>query len=133
MKHLLTIALALCVGTLLTANAHIQPKKEPPSVDWQKLLADLRERFAKSQEPTLLQTRLDRAYFSLNEDDPDQAPILHFKGVCLRTALDDDKKMKDVLAKELAGVKLPGVKPVVKIDEITFHDSPIYSLQSAAV
>lgn len=102
-------------------------------VDWPKLLADLRSRFASAPEAVLQQTRIDRAFFKVNEDDPDQPPFLHFKGVCLRTALDDDKKMKDVLLRELQKFTIPGAKFVVKVDDIQFHDSPIYALQEAAV
>ncbi len=122
----------MAAAVIASAAIPAQEKKDPP-IDWQKLLADLRERFAKSQEPTLQQTRIDRAYFSLNEDDPDQPPFLNFKGVCLRGVHDDEKQMKDVLRKELGKVAIPGVKYALKIDEIAFHDTPIYALQKAAV
>lgn len=107
--------------------------KKNAAVNWPKLLAETRERFAGSQQATLNQTRLDRAYFELNPDDPDAPPFLVFKGVCLQTAHDDEEKMKDVLAKELAKFPAPNIKFVVKIDEIKFYESPIYKLQEAAV
>ncbi|MSQ94706.1 MAG: hypothetical protein EXR98_09145 [Gemmataceae bacterium] len=102
-------------------------------VDWQKLLGALRERFATSQDTTLQQTRIDKAFFTINEDDPDLPPFLNFKGITIRTAHDDEKKMKDFLLKELGKLVVPGVKSIVKIDEIAFRESPIYTLQDAAV
>src|ERR1051325_2876547 len=131
MKQALRILLILASAFPGTA-ARAQEKK-PPIVDWQKLLADVRERFAKSGNATLEQTRIDRAYFTLNEDDPDQPPFLNVTGVCLRTALDDEKQMKALLDKELTQIAIPGTKFVLKFDAIKFHDSPIYALQSAAV
>src|SRR5437588_1616077 len=112
MKYLLKILVVFGAGAAVLASAAIPAQEKP--IDWQKLLADLRERFAKSQDPTLQQTRIDRAYFSINEDDPDQPPFLNFKGVCLRTALDDQKQMKELLKKELGKVVIPGVKHVLK-------------------
>ncbi len=101
--------------------------------DWTKLLAGLRERFATSQDTTLQQTRIDKAYFTINENDPDQPPFLNFKGVCLRTGHDDEKAMKAFLLMELAKLAVPGGKYPIKIDEITFHPSPVYALQDAGV
>ena len=117
----------------LGVTAPLGAQEKTPAVDWQKLLVEVRANFAASLEPTLQQTRIDRAYFSLNEDDPDLPPSLNIKGVALRTALDDEKRMKEVLRKELSKITLPNIKYVLKIDEIGFHDSPIYALQSAAV
>src|SRR5205085_1266311 len=108
-------------------------QEKTPAVDWQKLLVEVHASFATSPEPTLQQTRIDRAYFSLNEDDPDLPPYLNIKGVALRTALDDEKQMKAILYKELSKISLPNIKYMLKIDEIVFHDSPIYALQAAAV
>ena len=107
--------------------------KKNGGVDWQKMLADLRARFAGSTEPTLQQTRIDRAYFELNADDPDLPPFLVFKGVTLRTALDDEKQIKEILRKELEKFPVPNLKFALKIDTIEFHESPIYKLQEAAV
>ena len=103
------------------------------AIDWQKLLADVRADFARSSVPALQQTRIDRAYFSLNEEDADKLPFLNIKGVALRTALDDEKAMKEILRKELIKLPLQNVRYVLKIDEIEFHPSPIYRLQDAAV
>ena len=60
MKRFLKILFVFAVGAFaltsaatlgkLALVASAQEKKEPP-IDWQKLLADLRERLAKSQEP----------------------------------------------------------------------------------
>ena len=110
-----------------------QEKQPPPIVDWQKLLVGVRTRFAKSTESTLRQTRIDRAYFKLNDDDPDQPPFLHIVGVALQTAFDDEKTMRNLLHKELSKIALPNTKYVLKIDDIRFFESPIYTLQSAAV
>jgi hypothetical protein len=118
---------------MLLAAPSVAAQEKTPAIDWQKMLAEVRANFAASQEPTLRQTRIDRAYFSLNEDDPDLPPYLNIKGVALRTALDDEKRMKEILRKELSKISLPSVKYVLKIDEIAFHESPIFALQSAAV
>ncbi|MBM3995732.1 MAG: hypothetical protein FJ303_16515 [Planctomycetes bacterium] len=115
------------------ADANEKVKKANGGVDWPKMLAALRDAFAKSGNATLEQTRIDRAYFELNEDDPDQPPYLIFKGVCLRTALDDEKAMQETLRRELGKFVVPNVKYVLRIDSIEFHLSPIYALQDAAV
>lgn len=108
-------------------------EKKDPSIDWQKWLAEIRLEFAGSPLPALQQTRIDRAYFSLNEDDPASPPILNFQGVALRTALDDEKAMKATVQKALGKLLLPGVQYQIKIDEIAFHESPIYLLQEAVL
>src|SRR5688572_13328729 len=91
------LALIACV-LMSTSNRVVSAQeKKPPIVDWQKLLGEVRERFAKSQVPALEQTRIDRAYFSFNAKDPDQPPYLHVTGVALKTASDDEKAMLDVL------------------------------------
>src|SRR5438105_1489969 len=101
MKRLHEILL-LSGAMILVATPLAAQEPKTPVVDWQKLLANVRDRFAKSANATLEQTRIDRAYFSLNEADPDQPPFLNIKGVCLRTVHDDEKEMKDLLRKELS-------------------------------
>lgn len=133
MKRTLKILLLLFGAVLVGSAPVLGQEQKPPTEDWQKLLAGVRARFANSKDPTLEQTRIDRAYFTLNEDDPDQPPFLNVTGICLRTALDDEKQMKVVLHKELSQIVVPGAKFVLKIDQIQFHDSPIYALQDAAV
>ncbi len=121
------------VGVLGVEHVSTAQEKPPPVVEWQKLLVGIRTRFAKSTESTLRQTRIDRAYFKLNEDDPDQPPYLHIVGVALQTAFDNEKAMRELLHKELSKITLPNTKYVLKIDEIRFFESPIYTLQTAAV
>ena len=104
------------------ASASDNAAVDDGAFDWQKMLADLRTRFATATEPLLQQTRIDRAYFSLNEADPDQPPFLNFKGVSLRTVHDDDKKIKELLRQELEKVAIPDTKYILKIDEIAIHD-----------
>ena len=141
MKRMLKILLLLACAFTASVGADAQEKKtddkdkvpKTPALDWQKELAALRDKFAKSGNTTLEQTRIDRAYFDLNEDDPDQPPFLVFKGVCLRTSHDDEKQMKETLTKELSKFTVPNIKYVLKIDKIEFHDTPIYGLQEAAV
>jgi hypothetical protein len=58
---------------------------------------------------------------------------LQVKGIVLRGPGDDEKKMKDVLTKELAKTVIPGTKFVVRLDEVEFRQTPIYVLQEAAV
>lgn len=135
---LLTVVLSVVAVEIRSADekkfeAKQKIEKKNGQLDWQKLLGDLRERFANAQDTTLQQTRIDKAFFTINEDDPDQPPFLNFTGVALRTAQDDEKAMRAFLAKELAKLTIPGGKYIVKIDAIAFHDSPIYSLQDAAV
>ena len=139
MKHmsknlLLPAVLLACAYCVNPAGADDKKKIEKTNgeVDWQKLLGELRERFARSQDLTLQKTRIDRAYFELNADDPDQSPFLVFKGICLRTANDDEKAMKEFLRKD-AKVPVPNIKFPVKIDDVEFHDTPVYKLQDAAV
>jgi hypothetical protein len=118
---------------LLASEPGLVLQKAVEPFDWQQMLTDVRERFAKSPVALLQQTRIDRAYFSVNEEDPEQPPFLHFKGVCLRTVHDDEEVVKALLQKELSKEIIPGLKYVVKTDKIVILDTPIYALQGEAV
>ncbi|MBI3821511.1 MAG: hypothetical protein HY289_02400 [Planctomycetes bacterium] len=145
MKRTLPVLL-LCLAFTATASAQPDDKKQDAkdkldkksaTVNWQKLLADMRKHFAGSKNAVLEQTRIDRAAFELDPDDPDQPPFLRFEGVCLKTAHDDDARvtqMKETLRKELESF-LPNLKPRprVKIDNVEFLPTPVYALQKAAV
>lgn len=133
MNRLLKISWLAIAIACIACDATAAQDKKPPEVDWQKLLGELRERFAKSQIPALEQTRIDRASFSFDAKDPDRPLLLHVTGVALKTANDDEKAMLEVLHKELSKLPIPGTKFELKLDEIKFHDTPVYALQDAAV
>jgi len=100
MKRILEILIlaGLFLGNVPALAAQPDKKeldKKNATVDWPKVLGELRERFADSAQPILQQTRIDAAQFELNPDDADR-PYLAFKGVTLWTR-DDEKQMKEVL------------------------------------